>query len=118
MGFGPMTGRAAGWCAGFPGPGYVNPVAGRGFGRRYGRAFGRGLGWGRGRGFGGFRGAWGVGPWARGWFDTPPPQGAPTNLADPGQETAYLKNQAESLSAWLDEINQRIQTLQKQNPEE
>lgn len=82
LGLGPMTGRAAGYCAGFPVPGYVNPVAGRGFGARpvpgtyaaapyagpmvpydyptaYGpisqRAlgwFGRGFGRGQGRGFG------------------------------------------------------------------
>jgi hypothetical protein len=28
-GMGPMTGRAAGFCAGFPVPGYMNPVVGR-----------------------------------------------------------------------------------------
>ena len=28
-GMGPMTGRAAGFCAGFPVPGYMNPVSGR-----------------------------------------------------------------------------------------
>jgi len=28
-GAGPMTGRAAGYCAGFPVPGYMNPVVGR-----------------------------------------------------------------------------------------
>jgi hypothetical protein len=28
-GSGPMTGRAAGFCAGFPVPGYMNPVMGR-----------------------------------------------------------------------------------------
>ena len=28
-GLGPMTGRAAGFCAGYPVPGYMNPVAGR-----------------------------------------------------------------------------------------
>jgi len=46
-GMGPMTGRAAGYCAGYNAPGYMNPVGGRGF---YGR--GLGLGRGRGRGFG------------------------------------------------------------------
>ena len=30
-GMGPMTGRAAGYCAGYPVPGYMNPVPGRGF---------------------------------------------------------------------------------------
>ena len=32
MGLGPMTGRAAGLCAGYPAPGYMSPVSGRGFG--------------------------------------------------------------------------------------
>ena len=45
-GMGPMTGRGAGYCAGYPTPGYMNPGQGRGFGR----GMGRGMGWGRGRG--------------------------------------------------------------------
>ncbi len=49
-GMGPMTGRAAGYCAGYPVPGYMNPIPGG-----YGYGFGRG-GWGRGRGRGGSRG--------------------------------------------------------------
>lgn len=59
-GQGPMTGRGMGYCAGFPGPGFMSP--GPGFGRGgFGRGFGRGLGFGRGRGwrragFGGFGG--------------------------------------------------------------
>jgi len=78
-GLGPMTGRAAGFCAGFPMPGYMNPAMGRaGF---YGAgvptfgAYGTGLygyampygGWGnpwlrRGFGFGrGFGRGWGRG---------------------------------------------------------
>jgi len=47
MGQGPMTGRQAGYCAGFPRPGYMNPVGGMGFGR------GGGFGGRGGRGFGG-----------------------------------------------------------------
>lgn len=54
-GAGPMTGRAAGYCAGYSVPGYMNPI--RGYGRRWGRGFGRG--WGRGFG--------------RGWYAYPPP---------------------------------------------
>ncbi|NQS89899.1 DUF5320 domain-containing protein [Patescibacteria group bacterium] len=42
MGMGPMTGRAAGYCAGFPTAGFMNPMGGR---------LGLGLGRGRGRGF-------------------------------------------------------------------
>jgi len=29
MGMGPLTGRAAGFCAGYPMPGYMNPYGGR-----------------------------------------------------------------------------------------
>jgi len=82
LGWGPMTGRAAGYCAGFPVPGYMNPLPGRGavagytpgayspapyagpmipygypagyapIGRQAIGWFGRGFGRGRGRGFG------------------------------------------------------------------
>ena len=48
-GLGPMTGRAAGYCAGYPVPGFMNPMPG------FGRGFGYGRGWGRGYG----RGWWG-----------------------------------------------------------
>lgn len=41
-GTGPMTGRGAGYCAGYTAPGYANPVV---FGGRL--AEGRGLGFGR-----------------------------------------------------------------------
>ena len=42
-GMGPMTGRAAGYCAGYPVPGFMNSIPGRGF---WGAGRGRG-GWGR-----------------------------------------------------------------------
>lgn len=32
MGYGPITGRAAGYCAGYGVPGYSNPIPGYGFG--------------------------------------------------------------------------------------
>jgi len=56
MGMGPMTGRAAGYCAGFSAPGFANPVPRMGMGFRrgtgfYGRGTGSGRGGGRGRGF-------------------------------------------------------------------
>ena len=35
MGFGPMTGRGAGYCAGFGMPGFMNPVGGQGFWARW-----------------------------------------------------------------------------------
>jgi len=48
MGMGPMTGRAAGYCAGYSAPGYLNPIPGRGFGRGVYGAYGLGRAWGRG----------------------------------------------------------------------
>ncbi|MFZ2147487.1 MAG: DUF5320 domain-containing protein [Sedimentisphaerales bacterium] len=86
-GMGPMTGRAAGYCAGYPVPGYMNPVVGRarfygagapavgpygagsyGYSAVYGMPYvgygnpwlRRGFGFGFGRGFGRGRG-WGRG---------------------------------------------------------
>jgi len=47
-GMGPMTGRAAGYCAGYSTPGFANPIGGRGFwggGRGFGRGTGGGRGW-------------------------------------------------------------------------
>jgi len=45
MGMGSMTGRAAGYCAGYGMPGYASPAFGRGY---FGRGMGRGGGGGRG----------------------------------------------------------------------
>ena len=45
QGLGSKTGRAVGYCAGYPVPGYLNPTIG------YGRGFGRGFGRRRGGGF-------------------------------------------------------------------
>ena len=57
-GFGPMTGRAAGYCGGYPVPGYLNP--GPGFGGAYMHPFTRGWGY----GFPG-RVGYGLGYWPR-----------------------------------------------------
>jgi len=40
QGLGSMTGRAAGYCAGYTSPGFANPVPGRGFGMGFGGGFG------------------------------------------------------------------------------
>ena len=50
-GLGPMTGRAAGYCAGYPVPGFMNPIPGYGLGMAWRRGFGGGFGRGFGRGF-------------------------------------------------------------------
>ena len=39
-GLGPRTGRAAGYCAGYPVPGFMNPIPG--YGHEFGRGYGRG----------------------------------------------------------------------------
>ena len=111
-GMGPMTGRAAGFCAGFPVPGYANPVGGRGMGMGWGR--GRGGGFGRGRGFGWGRAGYGfpayggaVNPFAYG--------SAPfTPTVAPQQELNSLKGQAEYLEDALDGIKKRIEEIENQ----
>ena len=45
MGMGPMTGRAAGFCAGNGMPGFANSAFGRGFGAGGGRGRRGGRGW-------------------------------------------------------------------------
>ena len=59
MGMGPMTGRGAGYCAGYGAPGYVAYAPGWGYGRGFGRGA-RFMGRGFGRGFGiGYDMRWG-----------------------------------------------------------
>jgi hypothetical protein len=112
-GMGPMTGRGAGYCAGYGAPGYANPMPGRGFG------MGRGRGGGWGRGWRHMYYATGLPGWVRygyapAWGAPPPaaygPYGAPPT---PEQETEFLKSQAEMLKEELDAISQRIAELEK-----
>lgn len=106
-GAGPMTGRAAGYCAGYDQPGCFNPGPGMGMGYGYGRGRGRGFGMGMGRGYGrGFG-------WAnRAWSGPRPPYYMePT----PQQEMDMLKQQAEAMKANLDQINQRIDQIQAES---
>ena len=113
-GMGPMTGRAAGFCAGYSVPGYANPVGGRGMGMGMGMGRGRGGGFGRGRGFGWGRAGYGmpayggaVNPYAYGGVPF-----APT--VAPQQELDGLKGQAEYLVDALDGIKKRIEELESQ----
>ena len=98
-----MTGRAAGLCAGFGVPGYMNMAMGRGMGLGYGR--GRGAaGWrSGGRGWRNMFYATGLPGWARGV--------APAAIA-PEQELAVLKQQAESLGQTLEQIRKRIEEVE------
>jgi len=72
---GPMTGRGAGYCAGYGVPGYANPMPGRGFGM----GWGRGGGWGGGRGWRNMYYATGLPGWAR--YGYAPVWGAPPAAA-------------------------------------
>jgi hypothetical protein len=90
-GAGPMTGRAAGYCAGYAVPGFINPTVG--YGR--GRGGGRGRGWGRGFG----RGRYAYPPPAVGqpvYPQTIPPAAQPQA---PEQEVAALENYQKTLEA-------------------
>ncbi len=104
-GAGSMTGRAAGYCAGYNTPGFANPIPGRGLG--FGRGRG-GLGFGRGRGFGRGWGGFGYAPSA---YNGPYPAAYPQPTAQ--QEADALKNEAQYLKDALEDVNKRISELDK-----
>jgi len=108
-GIGPMTGRGAGYCAGYNIPGFTNAIPGRGS-------------WGSGRGGFGGRGnrhmyyATGLPGWAR--FGAAPyaaPYGVQpySSQNTQEQELGYLKDQAEYFQNALGDINKRIEELEK-----
>lgn len=108
MGRGPMTGRGAGYCAGFGVPGYLNNAGGRGFGMGFGRGAGFGRRGRRGGGFG-FRNrfvAEGLAAFG-GIF------AAPYQNSDPEAEKKFLNNQAEMLQMQMDAIKKRLDELNK-----
>jgi len=112
-GMGPMTGRAAGYCAGYNAPGYMNPAGGRGMG--FGGGFGRGRGWRNqyhATGLVGWqRAAMGMPAYGAPGYGYAPAPGvaAPT----PEQEVSALKGQAEYLENSLKEIRKRMADLEK-----
>ena len=100
-GLGPVTGRGAGFCAGYAAPGYANVWPRWAFG-------GGGRGW-RNRYY-----ATGLTGWQRagtGWVDAGAPFGAPDTREG---EIATLKTQAENLTRTLDGIRKQIETLEAQ----
>ena len=109
-GLGAMTGKGAGFCAGYAVPGCANPVGGRGY-------FGRSRGfWGRGggRGWRNWFYATGIPGWARANFRFSGPV-TPTVATE--QEVEGLKQQAEFLQNSLNQINERIEQLGKAKAE-
>jgi hypothetical protein len=118
MGQGPRTGRAAGYCAGYDRPGYMNGYGGDyGWGR--GGAYGRGggYGWGRGGGYGrGYRGGRG---YDRGLAQAPypawgaPPWGAYAPSTE--DELEMLKGEHQHLEQVLADIQKRIKDIQNKS---
>jgi len=109
-GLGPMTGRGAGFCAGYPSPGYTNPLPGRG-------SYGHGRGFGAGRGGRGFRNryyATGMPGWAAsgGVYPAAAPAYYPPEVT-PEQEAEVLSRESEYLKQELKDIAERLKALEK-----
>jgi hypothetical protein len=106
MGRGPMTGRAAGYCAGYNVPGYANAPG-----------FGRGPGLGRGLG----RGRWFWGRQAPPAVPAPPAQAPPAygyGYAQPAsmskeQESKILEAEKSGLESEIAEIQEEIKQINK-----
>lgn len=103
-GIGPMTGRAAGYCAGNNAPGHMNTYGGGG------RGFRRNLG-GRGSGFG-RRGGFSIlaNPAVQAAIQT----GAAPVSANDTMELEELRNQSKAIEASLSEVQKRIEILENQ----
>ena len=120
-GMGPMTGRAAGYCAGYPAPGFMNPIPGRGFGGggrggggwgRRNRFYATGLtGWQRaGYGYpawGGAAPSYGAAPYAAPFAGEVAPYAAVYGAPTREQELQALQSQAEHLDDALGGIRKR-----------
>jgi len=108
MGWGPMTGRAAGYCAGYDAPGFANDVPGRGFG--LGRGGGRGHGW-RWRHW---AYATGLPDWTRVGRPFPWGYGPYPGPITQQEEVESLKAQAGWLEEQLDAVNRCLAELEKE----
>lgn len=108
-GYGPMTGRGAGFCTGFPVPGYANPMPGRFRGR--GRGF-----YGRRRGFRHQFYATGQPFWARDAYPFEPAPGYYEKYS-PENEAEFLSQEADFLKQELKAIEDRLEHLKKAEKE-
>jgi len=118
-GLGPMTGRSDGFCAGYPMPGYMNPMPGRGF-----RPFG-GRGWfgsGRGRGFRNSYWATGLTGWQRAAMGFPGAYGfaapVPPNEPTREQELSALRSQIKFMEDSIKAAQESIQELEREKDKE
>lgn len=103
MGRGQMTGRGAGFCAGFDRPGYANPGVGFGGGRGFGRGFGRRF-WSSGAAY----------PYPAEPVRTVPVQYGPGTTYEykKEDEIADLKADKEMIEREMKAINERIKELE------
>ncbi|MFO7942004.1 MAG: DUF5320 domain-containing protein [Bacillota bacterium] len=101
-GFGPMTGRGMGYCAGYPHPGFMAPTP----------PMGGGFGW--GRGYRHMYHATGLPRWARGGYYPGYYPGAPTKE----EEVETLRGYAEELRQEISEIEEEIERLETDENEE
>lgn len=126
QGMGPMTGRAAGYCAGYPIPGFANSTVGVGFGGGLGRGsmYGRG----GGRGWRNRFYATGLTGWQRAPYGYPVnaggvpfgmPYASPYNPPQYTKEMEIegLKSQAEYFEDSLEGVKKRISELEKESKE-
>ena len=101
-GFGPRTGRALGYCAGYQAPGYATP----GFGQYAPRGGGRG------------RGGGGRGIRKLAWAGAPIGYGVPNAFVPPAptpaEELASLEDAAKNLEGELNRIKARIEALKSE----
>lgn len=112
-GWGPMSGRAAGYCAGYGVPGYMNPMPDGGAWAP-GAGMGRG---GRGRGHRNMYWATGMTGWQRGAMGYPGAYGfaGPAPFYEPSaeQELAALRNQVKLMEEGLQQTQERIRELEQ-----
>ena len=97
-GMGPMTGRVAGYCAGYSVPGYMNPIPRRSLG--FGRGFGRGFAW-RRAGY----------AWGNDYGCTPLYPVYPERVSAK-DEAGMLAEEAKALEGELQIIRKRIKELE------
>lgn len=128
-GWGSMTGRGLGYCAGYNSPGFTKgtPRGGGGFGRGFGRGSGRGFRGGRsGRGFGYARAYPAYAnypaapvrrvPVSRGSATVPYPQyvySKEDEVADLKAEKQALENDLKMISETIQDVDKRLKELEK-----
>lgn len=100
---GSMTGRGAGYCAGYDTPGFAYPAPGRG----------AGMGLGMGGGFRGRRFAGG----GRGWQHGFRWEAAGASQPEAATEKQWLQRETQGLQSELDAIKDRLTELENQSGE-